>query len=107
MSETTTNTTVTYTKLRSGDWGLRGPATILSEGASVTVTKRSGETKPATVGRVLWSGDGVAIATIASSSTSRQQPRSRSRGTWTGCRCGSVEEYAKRSDCWTCQHDRD
>lgn len=29
----------------------------------------------------------------------------RRRGTWTGCRCGSVEEYSKPSDCWTCQHD--
>jgi hypothetical protein len=29
----------------------------------------------------------------------------RTRGTWTGCRCGSVEEYSKPSDCWTCKHD--
>jgi hypothetical protein len=25
--------------------------------------------------------------------------------TRTGCRCGSVEEYTKDSDCWTCRHD--
>ena len=29
----------------------------------------------------------------------------RSRGTWTGCSCGSVQEYTKASDCWTCKHD--
>lgn len=31
---------------------------------------------------------------------------SRSRGTWTGCRCGSVEEYERDSDCRSCRHDR-
>jgi hypothetical protein len=25
--------------------------------------------------------------------------------TRTGCRCGSVEEFSKPSDCWTCRHD--
>jgi hypothetical protein len=30
----------------------------------------------------------------------------RRRGTPTGCRCGSVEEYIKNSDCWQCNHDR-
>ena len=28
------------------------------------------------------------------------------RGTWTGCRCGSVEEYARAGDCSSCAHDR-
>ena len=23
----------------------------------------------------------------------------------TGCRCGSVEEFSKPTDCWTCRHD--
>jgi len=27
------------------------------------------------------------------------------RGTWTGCSCGSVAEYSRPSDCWTCRHD--
>lgn len=59
---------VTYTKLRDGSWGLRGPAAALKPGASVTVAKRSGETKTETVGRVLWTGDGVAMTTIAGGS---------------------------------------
>ena len=32
------------------------------------------------------------------------KPRSGSV-TRTGCRCGSVEEYSKATDCWTCKHD--
>jgi len=32
-------------------------------------------------------------------------PRTASRGTRTGCRCGSIQEYSRPSDCWTCKHD--
>ena len=32
---------------------------------------------------------------------------SASKGTRTGCRCGSVEEYSKSTDCWSCRHDAD
>jgi hypothetical protein len=28
-----------------------------------------------------------------------------SRGTWTGCSCGSVEEFSKDSDCRQCRFD--
>jgi hypothetical protein len=31
----------------------------------------------------------------------------RRRGTWTGCSCGSVVEYSKNYDCWTCKQDVD
>ena len=30
----------------------------------------------------------------------------RRRGTWTGCSCGSVEEYERDGDCFSCRHDR-
>lgn len=63
-----TQTRITYTKLRNGDWGLRGPTKDVQAGAAVTVTKRSGETKRETVGSVLWSDDKMAIASIAASS---------------------------------------
>lgn len=53
----------TYTKLRDGSWGLRGDG--LAAGAKVTVTKKSGESKVETVGKVLWTGNGVSLATIA------------------------------------------
>lgn len=34
------------------------------------------------------------------------ESHSRRRGTWTGCSCGSVEEYERDSDCASCRHDR-
>ena len=72
----------TYTKLRNGDWGLRG--TNLCVGQTVTVSKRDGSTKSETVGRVLWSGeDGACLATVAreQSAPRHSQPR---RG-WAPC----------------------
>lgn len=73
MSTTTTPTTptsekaemlVTFARLRSGEWGLRGPTDELFEDATVTVTRRDGSRWLAVVDRVIWSGDGVALATI-------------------------------------------
>ena len=43
-------------------------------------------------------------STFSRSSSSSGGAR-RSSGTWTGCSCGSVDEYTKASDCWTCKHD--
>lgn len=43
----------------------------------------------------------------ASVSGARSQAPARRRGTWTGCSCGSVEEYARPGDCYSCRHDRD
>lgn len=60
----------TYTKLQSGDWGLRGTPSELTAGAVVTVRKSNGETKRETVGRVVWTGNGVSIATIVSKASS-------------------------------------
>lgn len=56
---------ITYTKLRSGEWGIRGPASILRDGAEVTVAKKSGERKVERVAKVVWQGDGIALAAIA------------------------------------------
>jgi hypothetical protein len=55
----------TYTKLRDGSWGLRVTGGAPEPGAAVTVRKQSGETKTETVGRILFSGNGVVLATIA------------------------------------------
>lgn len=98
----------TYTKLRSGEWGLRikGEA---KTGLKVKVTKRSGEVKTETVDRVIWSGNGITLAAIFDGGRpyggSRSRSSRRSRGTWTGCSCGSVEEYGRDSDCATCAYD--
>ena len=68
---TTQTTQATYTKLRDGSWGLRG--TGLSAGRSVTVSTKAGATKRETVGRILWTGDGIVLATIATASRSSHQ----------------------------------
>ena len=55
---------ITYKKLRDDTWGLYGPEDELVSGQEVTVTKRDGTEKTETVAKVLWTGDGKAIATI-------------------------------------------
>lgn len=59
---------ITYNKLRDGSWGIRAEGVVIERGQTVTVTKKSGETKEETIGRILWTGNGVTLATIVSSS---------------------------------------
>lgn len=47
--------TATYTKLRDGSWGIRVAGSARA-GATITVHKKSGETRSETVARVLWTG---------------------------------------------------
>ncbi len=92
------------TKLRSGEWGAKVKGTV-TPGDAIHITTKAGKSWTATVGKVVWSGEGVAIVTTRS--TDRPgNGRRRTRGTWTGCYCGSVEEFAKSSDCASCAHDR-
>lgn len=60
---------IAYTKLKDGSWGIRAEGTTVTTGSTVTVTKKSGESKRETVGKVLWTGNGVILATIAGSSS--------------------------------------
>lgn len=46
----------TYTKLRSGDWGIRVVGDKPSVGMTISVKKRSGDAKSETVDKVIWSG---------------------------------------------------
>lgn len=50
--------TITWNKLRDGSWGLRSEA-ALTEGESVLVSRKDGSRSKATVGRRVWSGNGV------------------------------------------------
>jgi len=110
------NANATYTKLRSGDWGVRVEGTA-AKGDTITVTKKSGETKQETVRAVVWTGNGVTLCAIAQREAAqgarhgsyrtigeRQAFRQRATG-WTGCRCGSIEGRPRDSDCASCQHD--
>lgn len=64
----TTNTatataTATYAKLRSGEWGVRVSGKV-SPDQTVTVTTRAGAKKTERISEVLWTGDGITLATI-------------------------------------------
>jgi len=56
--------TTTYTKLKSGEWGVRMAGTP-KVGARVSVSKKDGSTKTETIARVVWSGDGISLCAIA------------------------------------------
>jgi hypothetical protein len=107
----------TYTKLSNGNWGLRiqSGQTRIQSGDSIVVTKKSGETKNEKVGKIVWTGNGVTLATIAplparygSYSTIGERTRERmDRTGWTGCSCGSIEGHPRPSDCASCRFDND
>ena len=57
---------------------------------SVTVTKKSGETQSVTIGRVVWTGDGVTLATVGST-TGGSSRQSRGGNVCAECgRCGAL-----------------
>ena len=93
------------TKLRDGTWGatVEGTAQV---GSAVLITTSSGKSWTAEVTRVVWTGSGRTIVATRSLDRPVTSGRTRGRGTWTGCRCGSVEEYERDGDCRSCQHDR-
>lgn len=64
---TTTTQTATFTRLQDGSWGVRVPGTA-TVGQAITVAKRDGSTKAATVAKVLWTGvakDGQRASLVA------------------------------------------
>lgn len=76
---------VTYTKLKSGNWGIRSTE-ALQEGQVVTVTKKNGETKTEAVDKVVWSGNGVWLAAVRPSDRPRRDPDAPGRnGMMPGC----------------------
>lgn len=89
-------------KLRNGSWGARVEG-IAVVGDTLTITTKGGKTWNAVVARIVWQGNGVTLCTTGSPPSSEP---ARSRTTRTGCSCGSVEEYEKESDCFSCRHDR-
>lgn len=72
----------TYTKLRDGSWGLRISGSAQA-GQTISVTKKSGDSKTETVGRILWTGNGITLATVANGHSHR------SSSSRSGCGCNS------------------
>jgi hypothetical protein len=107
---TTTTISASPAKLRDGSWGAKVATSEIAVGDTVQITTRAGKTWMATVERVVCSGAGYAIVATASTST-RPAARTyrpaarRSRAAWTGCRCGSLKDEPRDSDCASCQHD--
>ncbi len=52
MTATATAAKITYRKTGKGEWVAFGPASVIRAGATVTVHKKSGETKAETVDKV-------------------------------------------------------
>lgn len=72
--------TATYTKMKSGEWGLRIQAKTrlhFSEGSVALVTKKDGSTKEELIGRVVWKDEEkmVYLATIKPASSTRTKAR--------------------------------
>ena len=72
---------VTYAKRQDGTYGLRITGFYPSEGQTVTVTKKNGETSPAIVGKITWQGvdkynpsEYIFLCTIVASGAARKAP---------------------------------
>jgi len=91
---------VTFTRLKSGEWGLRSDEPLKS-GQTVTVRKKDGSTKTMTIGKVVYAGGEVSLATIGeeraapqyarTSTPSYSRPAYRSRGGRAGPRTPSPQ----------------
>lgn len=75
---TNTTSTATFTKLRTGNWGIRCTKAV-AEGDRVQVAKRDGSVKVETVAKVVWTdGSSVWLCAIgAPEAKSSSQPRAR------------------------------
>lgn len=84
------NQMATFTKLRSGDWGVRAPAGT-RKGDILDVRRRDGSISTVEVERVLWTGDGIALCSIYDDRpTYRRSSGRRTRRTEGGCLiCGA------------------
>jgi hypothetical protein len=85
--------TATFTKLKDGSWGLRVAGEVAA-GDEVTVSKRDGSSETKSVGRVLWTGSGVALCTIADSGA-RRSGTMRYRGQSRGGAAAPVPGYSQ------------
>lgn len=97
-------------KLPNGQWGAYCSNPSVKVGDLLTIRTAAGKEWQARVVDITDAGVCITSSTnlppVAANGfkLSRPAPRSTS-ATRTGCRCGSVEEYSKATDCWTCKHD--
>jgi hypothetical protein len=101
---------ITYTKLRNGNWGVRGFR--LLAGITITVTKKDGTVKTEKIDRILWQGDdGMCLATIIASEPSYDRRSSSKESNSGRCRaCGgpivnTSYQHAMHGYCGACAFD--
>jgi|SRR5690606_30005325 len=83
----------TWTRLKNGDWGLRGSPQVIKPGREVVVMKKNGERQMVTVGKVVWSDAKTANATVAGQQSQKQEYNGYRRSG--GCRgCGGPIRHA-------------
>lgn len=88
----------TFTKLRNGSWGLRVQGTV-TIGATVETTTKAGKVERKTVGKVIWTGNGISLCEIAAEA---QQPphHSSARGRCAECDSPCNPRFPL---CWDCK----
>lgn len=82
------------TKLRSGEWGAKVQTADIHEGQAIEITTKGGKSWTATVTKVVWRGDGVAIVATGqrarpADAYSHQGYRASRRPCKTGGNCSS------------------
>lgn len=96
-------TSATPAKLQNGTWGARVQSNDVRIGDDVKITTRAGKSWTATVGRVVWSGNGVTLVTTEARSTQRVERRTYSH-TSCGYPCPVTGRRCTPSDpCHDCQ----
>lgn len=71
--------TASYTKLRSGDWGVRVTGDV-KPGDRLMVTNRSMKARSEQIDKVIWRGDDVTLCSLVPRSPRKRPRRSRSHG---------------------------
>lgn len=94
-----------YRKLANGSWGVLVPGKA-EPGQRVTVVTKAGAEKTETVLAIIEATEQGSLCSVQPRARrSSGGYRSRPRGRWTGCSCGSIEDHPRESDCAQCQHD--
>lgn len=89
----------TYTKLKSGDWGVKGQVPAPTEGGTVTVTKRDGTSKNEVIGKIVSTENGTWVAEIV-----RKSFASAGAGAPSGARINVPRMGGRRRGAYDCDH---
>lgn len=94
----------TYTKLKDGSWGVRGPINEIVNHSSVVVTKKSGEQKSEDIEKILWTGNGIALASLVKRGRDGEAIRTDEHRRPVCSDCGKWTS-GKYSRCYSCQQE--